>query len=30
MRGDMDLIDLAHGTDRWRSVVNAIMNNRVP
>jgi hypothetical protein len=29
MRGDMDLIDLAHDTDRWRSVVNAVMNLRV-
>jgi hypothetical protein len=27
---DMDWIDLAQGRDRWRTVVNAIMNLRIP
>jgi hypothetical protein len=28
--GGMDWIELAHGTDRWRALVNAIMNLKVP
>jgi hypothetical protein len=28
--GDMDWIDLAQDRDRWRAVVNEIMNLRVP
>jgi hypothetical protein len=28
--GSMDWIELAHGCDRWRALVNAIMNFRVP
>ena len=28
--GDIDWIDLARDRDRWRAVVNAVMNLRVP
>ena len=28
--GGMDWIELAQDTDRWRSLVNAIMNLRIP
>jgi len=26
----MDLTDLAHGRDRWRALVNVVMNLQVP
>jgi hypothetical protein len=28
--GDMDWIEVAEGRDRWRALVNAVMNLRVP
>jgi hypothetical protein len=28
--GDMDWIDVAQEWDRWRALVNAVMNLRVP
>ena len=30
IRGSTDWIDLAHDKDRWRALVNAVMNLRVP
>jgi hypothetical protein len=28
--GDMDCIDLSHDRDRWRTLVNTVMNLRIP
>jgi hypothetical protein len=28
--GGMDWIDVAHDRDRWRALVNAVMNRQVP
>jgi hypothetical protein len=28
--GDMEWIDMAQDRDRWRAVVNAVMNLRIP
>jgi hypothetical protein len=28
--GDMDCIDLAENRERWRTLVNAVMNSRFP
>jgi hypothetical protein len=30
LNGGMDWIDLAHNRDRWRALVNAVMNLRFP
>jgi hypothetical protein len=30
LAGGMDWINLAHDTDKWRALVNTVMNLRVP